>query len=93
MEEASKSSLSFVAKQNRTTATFSELESKKLNYLKNMEGIVIERQIKKKQRKTIGGPNPLSCKKKKTEKKTEIKPENMISKKKRIRVKIPKHVQ
>lgn len=76
-------------------ADLSELEKSTLDELKLKSGIVSNDEKPKKRKKK--GPNPLSCKKKKQKlseqaiSKREGKPE--AEKKKRKRIKIPKHVK
>lgn len=74
-----------------------KIQEDRLNFYKKREGLLKEEPTStlKKKRKAKGGPNPLSCKKKKVKKLEEKGATTKSGKveKKRKRIKIPKHVK
>jgi len=72
----------------------SKIDKDTLNDLKEKKFGVTEPEEEKTKKKKKGGPNPLSCKKKKKKKKSTVWKETVtINKKKRKRLKVPKHVK
>jgi U3 small nucleolar RNA-associated protein 23 len=99
LEQPSEASRKYAEKQTAKTIEVTKLDEQKLKHLKKKEGLAVETvEPPPKKKKKIGGPNPLSCKKKKkgttsgSKNKSTVK-NKAIEKKKRTRVKIPKHVK
>jgi U3 small nucleolar RNA-associated protein 23 len=72
----------------------SKIDKDTLNVLKEKKFGVTEPEEEKTKKRKKGGPNPLSCKKKKKEIKSTVWKESVTTnKKKRKRLKVPKHVK
>ncbi|XP_063703137.1 rRNA-processing protein UTP23 homolog [Culicoides brevitarsis] len=99
LEGPSERSLKKVDKVTEKVINVSKIQEERLNFYKKKEGLIKEEtKTPPKKRKVKGGPNPLSCKKKKTPKGTEEHTKNpvkngKVEKKPRKRIKIPKHVK
>lgn len=66
LEEPSEVTRRFVDRKLKKSIQVSSFEGEQLKLLKKKEGLVKESKIHKIKRKKKGGPNPLSCKKKKS---------------------------
>jgi U3 small nucleolar RNA-associated protein 23 len=96
LEQPSEASRKFADKQTAKTVEVTKLDGDRLKLMKRKEGLAVEATVvAPKKKKKVGGPNPLSCKKKKkTSGKTLHTTTNKaIEKKKRVRVKVAKHVK
>lgn len=93
LEEPSEASKRFLSRKTKASTKVSSFEDKRLSHLKQKEGLVQEPKSLKiaKKLKKKGGPNPLSCKKKKSMKPLEDKLRKMqgekaISKKPKLKM-------
>lgn len=86
LEEPSEASRKFVDRKLKKSIQVSSFEGEQLKLLKKKEGLVKEPKIHKIKKKKKGGPNPLSCKKKKSN--LHGLKEKVIDKKKKVRRKI-----
>jgi U3 small nucleolar RNA-associated protein 23 len=97
LEQPSEASRKFADKQTAKTVEVTKQDGDRLKHMKRKEGLAVEAtSTAPKKKKKVGGPNPLSCKKKKKPqgKKGLNKTANKaIEKKKRVRVKVAKHVK
>lgn len=96
LDPPSEASQKAAERQTSKVLDVSKLEGERISFYKKKEGLIQETQesmVRKKKRK--GGPNPLSCKKKKSnDGKTEISTNKRSGKvDKRKRIKVPKHVK
>lgn len=67
LDEPSAASKKFVARKTKASTMMSSFEDERLSKLKKREGLIQEPKLHKvAKKKKKGGPNPLSCKKKKT---------------------------
>ncbi|CRK91081.1 CLUMA_CG004769, isoform A [Clunio marinus] len=83
LDEPSDASKKFVIRKSKATTRVSTFEDEQLMNIKKKEGLLKESslvRIKNIKKKKKGGPNPLSCKKKKINIQTKIKKEKMKSK-------------
>lgn len=98
LEEPSLATRNFVDRKSKKSLKVSEFEGEQLVQMKKKEGIVEEKKVIKVKHKKKGGPNPLSCKKKKikinnNQGKTNGVKNKAIDKKKRKRIQLPKHIK
>lgn len=98
LEQPSDESYRVANKRAKTGLGVSESAIERLKQLKEKEGLVTEPVIEKTKHRKKGGPNPLSCKKKKVKisnnaMKATSTVKNGIGEKKSNRKKIPKHVK
>lgn len=95
LEQPSEASQRIANKKTKTVLNVSQTEAERLKFLKAKEGLVQDETPRLKRRKKKGGPNPLSCKKKKpkgtNQHQTKVKAGGV--EKKRKRIKVPKHVK
>lgn len=94
LEEPSLATRNFIDRKSKKLLKVSSFEGEQLGQLKKKEGIVEDKKGPKiKHKKKKGGPNPLSCKKKKS-KELGIKNKAIDkNKNKKQIIKIPKHVK
>lgn len=99
LEQPSNESLRVANKRTKSVLNITDAEAQRLRFLKEKEGLVEEQPARIRRNKRKGGPNPLSCKSKKTKQKADVdaqKPAKVKSgqvEKKRKRLKVPKHVK
>jgi U3 small nucleolar RNA-associated protein 23 len=86
LEEPSEASRRFVDRKLKKSIQVSSFESEQLKLLKKKEGLVKEPKVYKLKKKKKSGPNPLSCKKKKST--LNAVKEKTIDKKKKARRKV-----
>lgn len=98
--QPSEASVRAAAEKTHAKVQVREVDEKTLNSLKRKEGLLVETEPRPKRPRKKKHPNPLSCKRPKKGKKGESVPsgkqegvqDHPIEKKKRKRVKLPKHV-
>lgn len=96
LDAPSEASVKSVEKKTGKVMEVSKVEENRLNFYKKKEGLVAEesKDTKPKKRKVKGGPNPLSCKKKKVKRPEDgEKTKSGKVEKGRKRIKVPKHVK
>lgn len=90
LEEPSPASRKFVARKSKRSVNVSSFEGQQLAQMKKREGIVEVKKIIKKKFKKKSGPNPLSCKKKKSKINNSLTKDSSVNKKKPRKVKTVK---
>ncbi|XP_055632996.1 rRNA-processing protein UTP23 homolog [Toxorhynchites rutilus septentrionalis] len=97
--QPSEASVKAAASKTQAKVQVREVDEKTLSNLKKKQGLLVDTDQKPKRRKKMKNPNPLSCKKSKKQKSQNRNPpfsdgvkDKVIEKKKRKRVKLPKHV-
>lgn len=90
LESPSEKSKKIAAKNKKETLALSEKDNQLLKKMKNEQLDSVD--VTKRKRKRIKGPNPLSCLKSKKLKSDSAKIDHKI-KRRRIRIKIAKHVK
>ena len=66
LDEPSEASKKFISRKTKASTRVSSFEEVRLTQIKKKAGLVVEKMKSKKVIKKIKGPNPLSCKRKKT---------------------------
>uniref|UniRef100_A0A336LGU9 rRNA-processing protein UTP23 homolog n=1 Tax=Culicoides sonorensis TaxID=179676 RepID=A0A336LGU9_CULSO len=98
LENPSKASMKVADKTIEKVVQVTKDQEDRLNFYKKKEGLIEEKSntVIQKKRKAKGGPNPLSCKKKKKVSNPNIEKSHVRSRiieKKRKKIKIPKHIK
>lgn len=68
LDEPSEASKKFLSRKTKASTKVSSFEGERLTQIKKREGLVKKPPVKVRKLKKKGGPNPLSCKKKKDDK-------------------------
>lgn len=90
LDEPSDASKKFLSRKTKNSTKVSTFEDKQLTQLKKREGLVEEiKPVKIKKVKKKGGPNPLSCKRKKQDKLRQVANKTITKKKLKT---IPKEI-
>lgn len=81
LDEPSEASKKFLSRKTKASTKVSSHEETRLNQIKKREGLIKEVPLAKvKKLKKKGGPNPLSCKKKKDDKLRKVKSKTIVKK-------------
>lgn len=92
LEDPSPATRKFIARKSKKSANVTAFEGEQLKQIKKKEGLIKEnKEMKMRRKKKKGGPNPLSCKKKKpkSDNLNSIKNKAIDKTKKQKKVKIP----